>query len=78
MDADWHNPADMDPPGIADAIHALWAVAQKPKATSISNLWVCDGSVFPTVGGVNSSETIQAIACRTADQIKQMAQRGEL
>ncbi len=44
----------------------------------IPNLWVCDGSVFPTVGGVNPSETIQAIACRTADRIKQMAGRGEV
>ena len=44
----------------------------------ITNLWVCDGSVFPTVGGVNPSLTIQAIACRTADRIKAMAARGEL
>jgi choline dehydrogenase-like flavoprotein len=44
----------------------------------IPNLWVCDGSVFPTVGGVNPSLTIQAIACRTADRIKAMAARGEL
>ncbi|MBN8872191.1 MAG: GMC family oxidoreductase [Rhodospirillales bacterium] len=42
------------------------------------NLWVCDGSVFPTVGGVNPSLTIQAIACRTADRIRAMADRGEL
>jgi choline dehydrogenase-like flavoprotein len=28
----------------------------------IPNLWICDGSVFPTVGGVNPSLTIQAIA----------------
>jgi len=44
----------------------------------IANLWICDGSVFPTVGGVNPSLTIQAIACRTADRIKAMAARGEL
>ena len=44
----------------------------------IPNLWICDGSVFPTVGGVNPSLTIQAIACRTADQIRAMARRGEL
>jgi choline dehydrogenase-like flavoprotein len=44
----------------------------------IPNLWVCDGSVFPTTGGVNPSLTIQAIALRTADRIKAMAQRGEL
>ena len=42
------------------------------------NLWICDGSVFPTVGGVNPSLTIQAIACRTADRIRAMARRGEL
>ncbi|MGH8599844.1 MAG: GMC family oxidoreductase [Burkholderiales bacterium] len=44
----------------------------------IPNLWICDGSVFPTVGGVNPSLTIQAIACRTADRIRRMAARGEL
>ena len=44
----------------------------------IPNLWICDGSVFPTVGGVNPSLTIQAIACRTADRIRTMARRGEL
>lgn len=48
------------------------------RSWDISNLWVCDGSVFPTVGGVNPSLTIQAIACRTADRITAMARRGEL
>ncbi len=44
----------------------------------LPNLWVCDGSVFPTVGGVNPSLTIQAVALRTADRIEAMARRGEL
>ncbi|MGH8324570.1 MAG: GMC oxidoreductase, partial [Steroidobacteraceae bacterium] len=48
------------------------------RAWDIRNLWICDGSVFPTVGGVNPSLTIQAIACRTADRIKTLAVRGEL
>lgn len=48
------------------------------RSWDVSNLWVCDGSVFPTVGGVNPSLTIQAIACRTADRIKAMARCGEL
>jgi choline dehydrogenase-like flavoprotein len=39
----------------------------------IDNLWVCDGSVFPTVGAVNPSLTIQAIATRTA----RIAARGQ-
>jgi choline dehydrogenase-like flavoprotein len=48
------------------------------RSWDIPNLWICDGSVFPTVGGVNPSLTIQAIACRTGDRIRDMAQRGEL
>lgn len=48
------------------------------RSWDIPYLWICDGSVFPTVGGVNPSLTIQAIACRTADRIKALAARGEL
>ena len=48
------------------------------RSWDIPNLWICDGSVFPTVGGVNPSLTIQEIACRTADRITAMAARGEL
>jgi choline dehydrogenase-like flavoprotein len=44
----------------------------------IPNLWICDRSVFSTVGGVNPSPTIQAIALRTADRISQLAARGGL
>ena len=48
------------------------------RSWDIPNLWVCDGSVFPTVGGVNPSLTIQAIACRTADRMVALSKRGEL
>lgn len=59
-----------DPRGSAvDADCRSWAMP---------NLWKCDGSVIPAVGGVNSTLTIQAIACRTADRIKATARRGEL
>jgi choline dehydrogenase-like flavoprotein len=44
----------------------------------IPNLWICDGSLFPTGGGVNPSLTIMALACRIGDRIQQMARRGEL
>jgi choline dehydrogenase-like flavoprotein len=59
------NPRD----SVVDADCRCW---------DIPNLWICDGSVFPTAGGVNPSLTIQAIACRTADRIKALAARGEL
>ncbi len=48
------------------------------RSWDIRNLFICDGSVFPTVGGVNPSLTIQAIACRTADRIQKLRSRGEL
>ncbi len=48
------------------------------RSWDIKNLWVCDGSVFPTVGGVNPALTIQAVALRTADRIETLARRGEL
>ena len=44
----------------------------------IPNLWICDGSLFPTSGAVNPSLTIQALACRAADRIRSLARRGEL
>ncbi len=48
------------------------------RSWDIPNLWVCDGSVFPTTGGVNPSLTITAIAMRTADRIKTLAAQGDL
>jgi choline dehydrogenase-like flavoprotein len=48
------------------------------RSWDIPNLWVCDGSVFPTSGGVNPSLTITSIALRTVDRIKALAARGEL
>ncbi len=44
----------------------------------IPNLWICDGSLFPTVAGVNPSLTIQALAWRIGDRIGELARRGEL
>ncbi len=48
------------------------------RSWDIPNLWICDGSLFPTSGGVNPSLTIQALACRTAAGIEALAARGEL
>lgn len=48
------------------------------RSWDIPNLWICDGSLFPTCGGVNPSLTIQALACRMGDRIRRLASRGEL
>ena len=48
------------------------------RSWDIPNLWICDGSLFCTSGGVNPSLTIQALACRIGDRIKAMAKRNEL
>jgi choline dehydrogenase-like flavoprotein len=44
----------------------------------IPNLWICDGSLMPTGGGVNPSLTIMANAARIGDRISEMGRRGEL
>jgi choline dehydrogenase-like flavoprotein len=36
------------------------------RSHDVPNLWICDGSVFPTGGAVNPSLTIEALALRTA------------
>ena len=37
----------------------------------MKNLFIVDGSLFVTSGGVNPTSTIQALALYVADQIKQ-------
>jgi len=48
------------------------------RSWDIPNLWVCDGSLFPTCGGVNPSLTIQALACRIGERIASLAASGRL
>ncbi|MBO0902227.1 GMC family oxidoreductase [Jiella sonneratiae] len=48
------------------------------RSFDIDNLFVCDGSLFPTAGGVNPSMTIVANSLRIADRIIAMARRGDL
>jgi choline dehydrogenase-like flavoprotein len=48
------------------------------RAHDVPNLFICDGSVFPTGTAVNPSLTIEAIAARTADRITHMRLRREL
>lgn len=48
------------------------------RAHAIDNLWVVDGSCFPSSGGYNPTLTIYANAYRVADHILGLNQRGEL
>jgi choline dehydrogenase-like flavoprotein len=48
------------------------------RAHDVPNLFICDGSVFPTSLAVNPSLTIEAIAARTADRIRDLLVRREL
>lgn len=45
------------------------------RAHDVPNLFVCDGSVFPTSTAVNPSLTIEALAARAADRISEAARR---
>ena len=41
------------------------------RAHDVKNLFIVDGSVFVTSGGVNPTNTLQAISLYVADYIKQ-------
>ena len=41
------------------------------RSHDVKNLFIVDGSIFVTSGGVNPTSTIQALALYIADQIKQ-------
>jgi choline dehydrogenase-like flavoprotein len=60
-----HSPED----SVTDANGRTW---------DVPNLFVCDGSLMPTAGGVNPSMTIMANAARIADRMISLARRGEL
>ena len=47
------------------------------RSHDVPNLWICDGSVFPSSAAVNPSLTIQAIASRTAARIRELVARRE-
>lgn len=54
---------------VTDATGRTW---------DIDNLWICDGSLMPTGGGVNPALTIVANAARIGDRIVEMARKGEV
>jgi choline dehydrogenase-like flavoprotein len=76
--AEWDDTCHLNGTARMGADPASSVVNADCRSWDIPNLWICDGSVFPTVGGANPSLTIQAIACRTGDRISELAKRGEL
>ena len=48
------------------------------RSHDVPNLWVIDGSVFPTVGALNPTSTLQSIALRAADALagRELAEVG--
>ena len=46
------------------------------RSHDIPNLYICSASVFVTSGGGNPTETVMAIAARTADHLKDEAAKG--
>ncbi len=55
---------------------ATSVVNQWGQAHDTDNLFIVDGSLFVTAGGVNPTPTIQAVALRVADYIAH--ERGDL
>jgi choline dehydrogenase-like flavoprotein len=47
------------------------------RSHDVPNLWICDGSVWPTAGAVNPSLTIEALALRTARLVLDAEGRGD-
>ena len=50
---------------------AGWVVDAHGRSHDVKNLFISDGSIFVTSGGVNPTNTIQALALYIADHIKQ-------
>ncbi|WP_019120505.1 GMC family oxidoreductase [Brevibacillus massiliensis] len=48
------------------------------RSHDIPNLFICDASIFVTSGGGNPTNTVMALAARTADYIKEKASMREL
>ena len=48
------------------------------RSWEIPNLWICDGSLMPTAGGVNPALTIVANAARIGDRIVAMGRKGTI
>lgn len=48
------------------------------RAHDVPNLYICSAAVFPTSGGGNPTETVMALAARTADRLLDRFRKGEV
>jgi choline dehydrogenase-like flavoprotein len=48
------------------------------KSHDIPNLFICDASIFVTSSGANPTNTVMALAARTADYMIELASSGDL
>jgi choline dehydrogenase-like flavoprotein len=48
------------------------------RSHDVPNLYVVDGSVFPSASEKNPTHTIMALAARAAEHIAERMQRGDL
>jgi choline dehydrogenase-like flavoprotein len=48
------------------------------RAHDVPNLYVVDGSVFPSASEKNPTHTIMALAARTADHMADRLRKGEM
>lgn len=53
-------------------------VNQYCQSHDVPNLYVCDGSVFPSASEKNPTHTIMALAARTADHIAETLKKGKV
>jgi len=83
----WLTPGSLD--GVTYSVHlmgtcrmgndpATSVVDRNNRAHDVPNLYLVDGSSLVTCGRQQPTETIQALAYRTADHIQRAARRGEL
>ena len=60
------------------AIRKLSVVNADCRTHDVPNLYIVDGSVFPSASEKNPTHTIMALAARTADNISERLQRREI
>ena len=87
LKADVTQLPSVEPSGFASHENGTVRMGNDPKTSALNsfcqshdvkNLFVTDGSTFPTSSEKNPTLTIMALSLRAADYIKERRKRGEL